>query len=346
MTVRLAAALLVWCLAVWPGLSVANPAPEPSRAEESQDQFTNPFLPQLPVKSLKVRYQLTGRFEGQEVLAVKGTSRVREVKALDTAFDLERPVHLWELTEPERIVRLDLISGQSRVEPNLRGILSRLWTTLNQQEKINLALNLEDLGQALGQEFRIGAASSSQDKVLGMPVVKVALGRGRAWYWTGTDIVIKETRSMVGQAWVKETIDFIKEADIPDEVFNPPVKVSLKVDPGDRAWAESLARQIIGLLRRPLIVREKKPAPEKKPDQPGSYVLPIPWPEPAPPGYRSEKARYQLTPNWQPYPRPPNERPWPPPGLGQDLLFFEAKKIAALLKERLPGFGPKDSRSR
>jgi hypothetical protein len=337
-------AILLILLIIWPGsvLSRESPAATTESSGGATLLFTDPFTPPLPAKTIRIHYRLTGRFEGREVLLAKDGLRISELEAVDTAYGLDRPVHLREFVGPSHLVSHDLISGRVTVQPNLRSSLSRRWQGLTPVEKYHLAKNLDVLGTALGEYLKSGVAVAAPAKFMGLPTVKVAVGQGRRWVWTGTDIPLKETFSLRGQPWNKEAIDVVRDEEIPDSEFLLRGITEPAVDPAEQAWIDRLADRIISLLIRPLVGLQEEPAETEAEEATEieaaapTVQRPIPWVHPAPPGYREPVARFQISPGWRPYPEPPGNRPWPPPGLGQDVLAFEARGIAVMIAERYP----------
>lgn len=331
------AALL--CLPVAP--LQAQPVSQPE-GNHIANHLPDPFYPELPFDTVKIRYRISGRFVGQEMLAAKagdrGTLKVRESRYTDTALGLERPIHLWILETPEMVVQLDLVNGRKEVYPNLRKYLSLAWKALSVEQKSNLAENLPSVGTIIGRDLKVGVAVANEGGFLGLPGIKVALGPGRTWYWSKTDLVIKSLGHQGGFSWGKEAIDIIQDQELDDSLFQLPVGDDgadrLEISAEDREWAGMIAERIIALLARPLLGRDGSVLSVK--DEQISYRLPIPWPFPAPPGYRTVLARYRLDPNWAPYPKPPDMRPWPPLGLGISILKYELQEISALLSERMP----------
>jgi len=337
----LLAGLMILAVGAWTPAPAQTGVEEAAGPEAPTIQLSDPFSPRLPAKSLKLRYRLSGRFVGQEIMLAKttpaGTIRLNELKAVDTAFGLERPVHLWILETPERLVSLDLVLGDKEIRANLRGFLSGLWRELDQTAKLNLNRNLAALGPLVGRSLKASPALAVESTFLGLPTVRVALESGRIWYWTGTDVVLKETGAQSGLAWSREAVDLIQDPELPDRLFRLPIKDTegeLKLSREEEAWARVLAARVMALLSRPLV--GFKAAGAGRDQGPAEPLLSVPWPVPAPPGFRSEADRYRLIPNWRPYPPPPDQRPWPPPGLGQDLLRAGAESIAALLEKKLP----------
>lgn len=305
----------------------------------------DPFLPPLPVKTLKIRYKLEGRFEGQEVLAVKGERRVREVKARDNAFGLQREVHLWELETPDMFVRLDLISGRVETRPNLRGALSRLWQKLGHRERYFLNENLAQLPLILGRRLKIDPVARGEASSLGLPAVLAKLWSSQAWYWNGTDIVLQQAGQQGGQAWSKKAIDLVTDPQLDDELFSLPGRQGsdrpLAVDRAEVERTEFLAARIMTALVLPGLAQEKESKPPREAVESGSGRVPIPWPIPAPPGFRTPAERYRFNPRWAPFPPPPDLRAWPPPGQGRDILVEAIEAIGADLerwyKDQLSG---------
>ncbi len=336
--------VVLLCLLALPLPALAVSPPEDGRP--AVVHFPDPFYPPLPARTVKIRYRISGRFVGQEMLAAKagkkGILKVREIRCTDTALGLERPIHLWILETPEAIIRLDLVNGRKDVYPNLRKYLSLAWHILSEEQKSNLAANLPSVGSIIGREMKIGVAVAAESGFLGLPAIKVALGSGRAWYWSRTDLVIRALGHQGGFDWFKEAIDIIQDQELDDGLFRLPAgddgSNRLVVPVEDREWAAAIARRVVSLLSRSLLGREgsARSIMEKK----ISYRLPIPWPFPAPPGYRTVSARYRLDPNWTPYPQPPDMRPWPPPGLGISILKIELQAVAALLSQRMPPPNP------
>ena len=338
-------ALLVFLLILvsgsWSPLPAQTGPEESPGPEDSTLRLSDPFSPPLPAPSLKVRYRLRGRFVGQEIMLARstprGTVRLNEIKAVDTAFGLERPVHLWILETPERLIRLDLVRGEKEVRANLRGFLSGLWQGLDQTAKLNLNRNLSELGPLLGRSLKISPALSAEAIFLGLPTVRVALEAGRIWYWAGTDVVLKETGAQADLNWSKTAIDLVQGLELPERLFELPLKETdqgLAPSRREEAWARALSTRIIALLSRPLVGLSTVSGESDK--DIAEPLLAVPWPVPAPPGFRSREARHRLSPDWRPYPPSPDLRPWPPPGLGLDLLRAGAESIAALLEKHLP----------
>ncbi len=309
---------------------------------QSEGRLPDPFYPGLPSESVKIRYRISGRFVGQEILAAKahktGVLKVREIRCTDTALGLERPIHPSILETAEKLVRLDLVQGRQEVYPNLRKYLSLAWRVLTDEQKANLAKNLPSVGSILGRDMRIGVAVADESGFLGLPGIKVALGSGRTWYWTKSDLVIRSLGYQGGFGWNKEAIDIIQDQDLDDSLFRLPLKEGgsdrLEVTAEDREWARMISQRIIDLLARPLLGQEENVRTLSK--KRITYQLAIPWPFPNPPGFKDGLARYRLDPNWAPYPKPPDARPWPPPGLGISILKIELQEIADLLAERMP----------
>ncbi len=314
---------------------------------KAEDGLSDPFYPGLPAKTLKVRYRLSGRFEGQEMLAAKksekGVLKVREIRGTDTALGLERTIHWWILETPDFVLQLDLVNGRKEIHPNIRKMLSDSWQALTEEQKTNLNENLPAVGGIVGHDLRVGVAVADYEATfLGLATVKVALGAGRVWYWAKTDVVLKALGHQGGFTWTKEAIDVIQNQELNDALFQLPQgdgeTQRLEVPAEELNWTRSIVKRVVALLSRALLGMESSNG--SRSEKKSAYHLPVPWPFPEPPGFRDEDARYRLDPNWAPYPKPPDQRPWPPPGLGTSILKVELQDIDELLSERMPSRKP------
>ena len=324
-----------------------QPDLENKEKPETDNGIADPFYPGLPAKTLKIRYRLSGRFEGQEVLAAKkgeqGVLKVREIRATDTALGMERPIHRWFLETPEFILELDLVLGRKEIRPNIRKMMSDAWKKLTEEQKINLNENLPSVGRIVGQELKLSVAVADYEATfLGLATAKVALGGGRVWYWAKSDVVLKTLGNQGGFNWTKEAIDVVQNQELNDALFQLPAGGqeggSLEVPAEDLAWAQSMVDRVVALLAKPLVGLNSSSGAGA--EAKSTYRLPVPWPFPEPPGFRESNARFRLSPDWAPYPTPPDQRTWPPPGLGVSLLKAEVHEIAQTLLKRMPSLLP------
>ncbi|MBW2619437.1 MAG: hypothetical protein JRC92_11240 [Deltaproteobacteria bacterium] len=353
---------------IWPlfwAMIVLMAGPVWGAALEPED----PFASRSPAASLKIIYRLTGRMEGQAILWVDGPRRVMVTQVKDNAFGLARPVHLREITTPERVVRLDLTGQRASIRANLRGLLSRRFEVLGSRQKRLVVRQMESLGQALGSHIGVGKVTVSEADFLGLGARRVKIGSDSFFFWSASDIPLHEVRRLDGLYWTREARDIILEAEVPEELFRLPDWVA------EDDWAEELARAelvtlwIMDLLAQPFVYLPFQ-ADEDKASKPGQTEVlawrllfppglrteeaggasdlaatpalvqpplrPIPWPALAPPGFRTEVARFRVSPDWEPFPLPPGRRPWPPAGLIQDVLNRQAAALAWIINNFMP----------
>lgn len=330
----------------WPLLGaiiLLMPGPAWGVAPEPDD----PFAARSPAASLKIVYRLTGRLEGQATLWVNGPRRVMVTQAKDNAFGLARSVHQREITTPERIVSLDLTRQKASFRPNLQVLLSLRFEALDPGQKRLVVRQIEELGQALGAHLVSGGASVSKADFLGLGARRVKIGKDEFFFWSASDIPLKEVRRLDGLYWTLEAQDILLDVEVPQELFGLPDWAKEEDWAGELARAELAAHWIMETLARPFVYlpfrkegeeeeTEGKPGLAAAPPKTQPPLRPIPWPALAPPGFRTEEARFRVSPDWKPFPLPPGQRPWPPAGLIQDVLDHRAAALAWIITNFIP----------
>ncbi len=330
---------------------------EPASAADRQPA-RNPFISQLPPGGIQVRYKLRGRYQGEAVFTAKGERSIYRVKATDNAFGLERPVEFIRLETPEYVVAYDLVTGRAVRRPNLRGVLGILWRNLEGPERAQVVKNTRRLAKALSPLIGGGRVRfRPKREMLGLDASLVIAAGRQVWYWAGTDIVLHEIRQVAGQTWIRTAEDLITDTEIPDSAFDLPAWLPEPMDEIHWLPVWMRAARMIELLKRPLIPvtvseeeieqalvllgeKDSADAKAKASDRidrtEAEQTRAIPWPVAPPPDFRTAAARYRVSPQWRPYPRPPWTRPWPPPGLEAELLARQVTGLAEMINALKP----------
>lgn len=322
---RIILAVLITLLA-WPAGSV-----------QAKAELENPFTGSLEFKKAIVIYEITGRFEGQEILWLNGADSISERKVVDKIFGFRRPVHIIESVAGDRVTTIDRVAKTIRVRPNLRARLGRLWNGLTETEKSILARNLDQLRHQIGLGLFDGQPQVGEPYVLGLKSIEVSAKGSKLQAMARSRVVLGQSAGYGDAAWLKTVVDMIvaPNADSPKPPkTNWPRYRLIKAPPGQDAWADDLCAMIIDLLRKPLVSYPLDPDKLPAPSGLTSLGYEAPWPAATPPDFRKEIDQLRVDPAWQPFPSPPGFRAWPPVGLSADILIYRSLKLINLITAR------------
>ena len=309
----------------------------PADSVQAKAELENPFTGSVEFKNAIVIYEITGRFEGQEILWLNGADSIRERKVVDKIFGFRRPVHIIESVAGDRVTTIDRIAQTIRVSPNIRARLGRLWNGLTETEKSILARNLDQLRHQIGFGLFDGKPQVGEPYVLGIKSIEVSAKGSKMQAMARSKVVLGQSAGYGESAWLKAAVDMIVA---PNAGSPKPPKTNwpryrlIKAPPGEDAWTDDLCGLIIELLRKPLVSYPLDP--DKLPGLSGMTNLgyEAPWPAATPPDFREKVDQLRVNPGWRPFPLPPGFRTWPPVGLSADILTYRSLKLINLITAR------------
>lgn len=213
-----------------------------------------PWETQLPFQEATIHYQLSGSQQGEEILYIKNSGRLRAKyhKGSTTIMGMTNTTETVEILDPDWVATYDLVAKTGSKTTNPGKLYQAEYNRLSSSEKKNFVKNTREFGVGMMVQFG-GAVTRGSGTVLGYDcdVISVNNGMSIISLLRNTDIPLRSEISAMGMKDVNVATKIDTRSAVPDSVFAPPVGISTSLDQQAEEMMAGMVRQTVASLKEP-----------------------------------------------------------------------------------------------